>query len=255
MVARFQGAIIAAGHGERLRAGGESLPKPLVDLGGEPLLLRQARALVECGADGVLVVINSETARLAEAAAIEFPPSMKVSVRDTRNSMETLFALGERLGPGYFLLTTVDAVMVSGELERFAQDASTMIESDSELAGVLAVTPWRGDRRPLFVSIGDDGSIKAFGDARASLVTAGAYFFSTRIFDLSARAREAGCGALREFLAHLVAQGLRLNTIEVAETIDIDEAADLAAARAMLERQQRPGDNKRVEERTLRSIK
>ena len=235
MVVRFQGAIIAAGHGERLRAGGQPLPKPLVELAGEPLLIRQARAIIAAGAESVLAVINSETARLSAASAIAIPAGLTLSVRDTPNSMETLFALGERLSPGHFLLTTVDSVTAQGELERFAQDAFAMVESGPGLDGVLGVTPWRGDRRPLFAKIGHGGLIEAFGDAQAPMVTAGVYVFSTRIFDFTARAREAGCGALRQFLSYLVANGLRFRAIELGETIDIDEAADLQAARAMLE--------------------
>jgi len=239
MVARFQGAIIAAGHGERLRAGGNALPKPLVEVAGEPLLVRQTRALMAAGAASVLAVINSETARLSAAAAIEYPSALTLCVRDTPNSMETLFALGERLSHGYFLLTTVDAVMAQGELERFAQGAFAMIEADPGLDGVLGVNRWRGDHRPLFVSFDDASAIEAFGDARAAMVTAGVYLFSTRIFEFATAARAAGCGALREFLAYLVAHGSRLKVFEIGETIDIDEPADLAAARAMLERDER----------------
>lgn len=240
MVARFQGAIIAAGHGERLRAGGETLPKPLVELAGEPMLMRQARAIIAAGAESVLAVINSETERLRAVRSIAIPAGLTLGVRDTPNSMETLFAIGERLSPGYFLLTTVDAITAPGELERFAQSAFAMIESDSGLDGVLGVTPWRSDRRPLFVSVGKAGLIEAFGDARDRIVTAGVYVFSTRIFDFTAQARAAGCGALRQFLSYLVANGLRFRTIEIGETIDIDEAADLEAARAMLKREDRP---------------
>ena len=43
MVAEFQGAIIAAGRGERLRASsGVELPKPLVQVGGISLLDRKS---------------------------------------------------------------------------------------------------------------------------------------------------------------------------------------------------------------------
>ncbi|MGD0072794.1 MAG: NTP transferase domain-containing protein [Candidatus Binataceae bacterium] len=240
MVARFEGAIIAAGHGERLRAGGQALPKPLVEIAGQPMLIRQARALIAAGAERVLAVINSETERLRAANAIAIPDGLMLSVRDTPNSMETLFALGERLAPGYFLLTTVDAVTAPGELERFASGAFAIVESEPALDGVLGVVRWRGDHRPLFVSVSNSGLIESFGDERASMVTAGVYVFSTRIFDFAARARESGCGALRQFLSYLVANGRRLKAIELGETIDIDEAADLEAARAMVE-----GENRR----------
>ena len=47
MVTKLQGAIIAAGRGERLRTSmRDEIPKPLVKLGGEAMLSRQARALL-----------------------------------------------------------------------------------------------------------------------------------------------------------------------------------------------------------------
>ena len=50
MVTKLQGAIIAAGRGERLRnSTRDDIPKPLVMLGGEAMLSRQARAIARRG--------------------------------------------------------------------------------------------------------------------------------------------------------------------------------------------------------------
>ena len=112
MVKELQGAIIAAGRGERLRISTrDDIPKPLVQLGGEAMLARQARAILDAGASSVVAVINSETARVAKEMALEIPPSIRLVVRDTANSMETMLALGEVLEPGWFIASTVDAVI------------------------------------------------------------------------------------------------------------------------------------------------
>ena len=101
MVTELQGAIIAAGRGERLRGSTrDDIPKPLVMLGGEPMLSRQARAMLAAGASSVVAMINSETARIAKEMSLELPASMRLVVRDTANSMETMLALGEVLGAG-----------------------------------------------------------------------------------------------------------------------------------------------------------
>src|SRR5258707_9199510 len=123
MVTALQGAIIAAGRGERLRVSTrDDIPKPLVMLGGEAMLSRQARALLDAGASSVVAIINSETARIAKEMALEIPASMRLAVRDTANSMETMLALGDVLSPGWFIASTVDAVIPQTELARFVNE-------------------------------------------------------------------------------------------------------------------------------------
>jgi hypothetical protein len=60
------------------------------------------------------------------------------------------------------------------------------------------------------------------------------YWLPTTIFRWSAAARERELGALRSFLQMLLETQTRLGAIEVEGAIDIDEAADLEAARRML---------------------
>lgn len=237
MVKELQGAIIAAGRGERLRISTrDDIPKPLVQLGGEAMLARQARAILDAGASSVVAVINSETARVAKEMALEIPPSIRLVVRDTANSMETMLALGEVLEPGWFIASTVDAVIPQTELARFVNESRRKIEEcrEKSLAGVLAVTRWRGEATPLFANVTENGLILGLGSRQTSLVTAGVYFLSTGIFDYAAEARRAGLDALRRFLALLIERGMRLDAIELEGSIDVDEASDLDAARAAI---------------------
>jgi NDP-sugar pyrophosphorylase family protein len=237
MVKGLQGAIIAAGRGERLRnSTRDDIPKPLVKLGDEAMLSRQARALLDAGASSVVAVINSATARIAGELSLELPESVRLVVRDTPNSMETMLALGEVLEPGWFLASTVDAVIPQAELARFVNEARRKIEEcrEKNLAGVLAVARWHGEAKPLFADVTSNGLILRLGDGHTSRVTAGIYFLSTRVFDYAADARSAGLDALRRFLALLIARGMRLDAIEIEGSIDVDEASDLEAARAAI---------------------
>ena len=236
MVKGLQGAIIAAGRGERLRnSTRDDIPKPLVKLGGEAMLSRQARALIAAGASSVVAVINSETARVASEneMALEIAPSIRLMVRDTANSMETMLALAEALEPGWFIAATVDAVIPQAELARFVNESRKKIEDcrEKKLAGVLAVTRWRGEAKPLFADVTENGLIVRLGNRQTSMVTAGLYFLSTRVFDYGADARRAGLDALRRFLALIIERGMRLEAIEIEGSIDVDEAPDLDAAR------------------------
>jgi choline kinase len=234
MVTKLQGAIIAAGRGERLRVStGDDLPKPLVKLGGEAMLSRQARALLDAGASSVVAVINSETARVAKEISLQTPTALRLVVRDTANSMETMLALAEVLEPGWFIASTVDAVIPQIELVRFVNESRGKIEAcrEKNLAGVLAVTRWRGEAKPLFADVTENGLILGLGNRQTSMVTAGLYFLSTRVFDFAADARRAGLDALRRFLALPIERGMRLDAIEIDGSIDVDEASDLDAAR------------------------
>ncbi|MGZ6176553.1 MAG: NTP transferase domain-containing protein, partial [Candidatus Binataceae bacterium] len=173
--AGFRGAIIAAGRGERLRGAVDDLPKPLVELGGETMLVRQARMLHQVGADTVVALVNSETAGLIAARAVRIPPWMKLKARDTPSSMESLFTLGEHLrGAQRFLLATVDAVADVSELRRFAARALELTGgAGARFDGALAVVRWRGDKRPLFAEVAPDGAIAALGERQCATVTAG----------------------------------------------------------------------------------
>lgn len=235
MVDDLQGAILAAGRGERLRKAGPDLPKPLVALDGETMLGRQARLMLDMGVAPVVAVINSETARIVRERRIVLPAELKLCARDTANSMESLFTLGENLGEGRFLLATVDAVIDPKEAQRFMARALEMMAPGGGADGALGVVRWRGDKRPLFAEVGGDGFIKGLGERETELVTAGIYLFSTRIFEFVDEARKAGLDAMRRFLAMLVRRGMRFGAIELAAAIDIDEPGDLAEAVAMIQ--------------------
>jgi NDP-sugar pyrophosphorylase family protein len=229
----MQGAIIAAGRGERLRIASDDLPKPLVELGGETMLVRQARALLAAGASSVVAIVNTETARAAERMKLVTPPAVKIVVRDTASSMETMLTLGDSLAPGWFVVATVDSIVPATELSRFVGEARRIVayRSDEAVAGVLGVTRWRGDRKPLFADVSKEGLITRLGSEETSSVTAGLYFLHTRIFALAGEARRAGLDALRRFLALLIDNRMKLYAVEVAGAIDVDEQSDLEAAR------------------------
>jgi choline kinase len=232
----LQGAIIAAGSGQRLRNDVGGIPKPLVELGGEPLLVRQAYAMLRAGATRVIAVVNSETAGLIAGRKMEIPPELRLFVRDTANSMESLFALGEKLEPARFLLATVDAVVPDAEFARFVRVGLelTVPDESARFDGVLGLVRWRGDGRPLFAKV-SNGAVTAVGDGPAPMVTAGVYLLPAKIFDFADGARRAQLGALREFLAMLLEKGIRLGALELSGIIDVDEGADLEVARAKVE--------------------
>jgi NDP-sugar pyrophosphorylase family protein len=238
MAVRLSGAILAAGRGQRLREASGGLPKPLVYLGNQPLLLRQTRLLCEMGANPIHVIVNSETHHLMRQSRLHLPDSVELLVRDTANSMESLLRLGERISPGLFLLMTVDAVLRSSDVKSFVTNATEIIgRLRGDSGGVLGVVKWRGDVNPLFVEIAHDRAIRALGQRQSPMVTAGIYLLPTSLFLYAAEARARGLGAMRAFLALLVEKGMRFAALEVPLAIDIDDSTDLSAAREMIAHQ------------------
>ena len=75
----MKAGIIAAGDGSRLREGGFSLPKPLVPVGGVPLIERVVRGLAEAGVDEVALIVNArmpEVAAFVRALPVAVPPGV-----------------------------------------------------------------------------------------------------------------------------------------------------------------------------------
>jgi NDP-sugar pyrophosphorylase family protein len=238
MMHSLSGAIIAAGRGTRLREATAGLPKPLVELGGKALLIRQIELMQRNGFECVYVIVNSETAELFDEQGIIFPAGADLCVADTPTSMESVLTLGTRIPEGWFLLTTVDAIVPEAEFRRFAEEARRRMRAPTKggpFDGALGVVQWRGDARSLFVDIAKDGSIiTRFRDQPGERVTAGLYFFTTRIFAYADEARALRLNALRRFLAFLIEKKMRFVAVELAMAVDVDEAADLEEARALI---------------------
>ena len=227
--------IISAGTGERLREGGLTVPKPLVPVGGTPMIARAIQAAAGEGATSVACIVNDLNPEVADyLRRNSWPLPVDVVVRTTPSSMESLFGLCPLLDREPFLLLTVDAVFAPRTLGRFLSAARRM----EAAGGVLALTRFVDDEKPLWARVGPDRKIVALGDnARpSSLVTAGFYFFSPKIFTLMEEARALKLNALRQFLALLMERGLPLFGVSVAKTIDVDHPRDLDTAEAWLRR-------------------
>jgi NDP-sugar pyrophosphorylase family protein len=238
MAGRLSGAILAAGRGQRLRPASGLVPKPLIDLGGQPLLCRQIDLLNKTGVSPIHVIVNSETRRVMHQRGLRLPDGVELLVGDTANSMESLLRLGEHIAPGFFILMTVDAVLYAADIRSFVTNATKIIANPGlRLDGALGVVKWRGDANPLFAQVADDGVITAFGERQTPIVTAGVYMFSTAIFVHATEARTRGLDAMRRFLAMLLEKGVRFAALEVPRAIDVDDAADLKAAHEMIARE------------------
>jgi NDP-sugar pyrophosphorylase family protein len=229
----MKAGIIAAGLGERLRAGGFVQPKPLVPVAGKPLIDYVLSAAADAGVTAVACIVNEES-RGIEAHCRHRWPSLQFEFvrRTTPSSMESLFALSSLLQGERFVLLTVDAIFAPAVLRDFVAAAAARRDAH----GVLAVNGFVDDEKPLWVRLGGDGIIQALGPQAhgGGLVTAGFYVFDPIIFREMAAARAQRFGALREFLGHLLASGYRLYAQLVPKTVDVDRPADIGVAEAFV---------------------
>jgi len=229
----MKAAIIAAGTGERLIAGGIDTPKPLLPVGGRPLIARIVDAAARLGLSSVACIVNDVTPAVAEyMRSTSWPIPVDLLVKTTPSSMESLFCLQPMLRDEPFLLFTVDVVVGFAALQRFLAAATDLPEVD----GVLALTDYIDDQKPLWVETDQDRRITAMGEAAAGSrnVTAGFYYFKPNIFALMPEARARNMSALRQFLGLLITRGYVLHGLPVAKTIDVDYPEDMQKAEAYL---------------------
>ena len=195
----MKAGLIAAGLGERLRAAGITMPKPLVEVAGKPLIDHVLDAVAAAGIDDVACIFNEEADDVeAHCRRRRGAPRLQIVRRTTPSSMESLFTLAPHLSDAPFLLLTVDAVFAPAVLRDFLAAAARHADADV----VLAMTDFVDDEKPLRLAVDDGGRVTALGDAAAGspLVTAGFYVFHPRVFAEIAAARAARLTALRQYL-------------------------------------------------------
>lgn len=228
----MKAAIIAAGLGERLRDAGIAEPKPLVRVGGIPLIDHTLRSIRDAGIGSVACIVNEIHHGIEEHCRGHWPDlSFEFVRKTTPSSMESLFELAPLLTKR-FLLLTVDSIFAPGVLQDFAARAARRTESD----GVLAVTNFVDDEKPLWVRSGCAGRIEQLGAGAAGsgTITAGVYVFEPSIFAEVEAARAARFTALRQFLGHLIERGFRIDAEPIGKSLDVDRPEDIAAAEAFI---------------------
>lgn len=229
-------AIIAAGEGSRLANEGIATPKPLIKAGGIPIMERLIKIFLRNGATGVSVIINErqpETLALLKHLQKELP--IEIVVKNTVSSMHSLHALAPLLAnEEKFCLTTVDTLFREEEFTRYIE---AFRKSDAD--GVMAVTDYIDDEKPLYVATGNDMRITAFADNNnggvIKYVSGGIYGLTPRSLATLQRCIKEGTERMRNFQRALIADGLKLTAHPFDKIIDIDHAEDIEKAEKFLE--------------------
>lgn len=227
-------AIIAAGQGSRLAQEGANVPKPLVTLNGEPLIGRLLRIFTQNNAESISVIVNEEAKEVRsylESLAVDC--ELNVVVKTTPSSMHSFYELSKVMKQGRFCLTTVDTVFREDEFAEFIKNFEELEEYD----GLMAVTPFVDDEKPLYVEVDEDKNIKAFLDERVSeglLVSGGVYALGDEAREVLADCVEKGVHRMRNYQRALLMSGLKLKAHSIDKIIDVDHVSDIASAEELL---------------------
>jgi glucose-1-phosphate cytidylyltransferase len=107
-------AILCGGRGTRLQEHARELPKPLVEIGGRPILWHVIQIYVAQGFDDFLLLTGHLSKRIEDFVAVErWPSGVRVRCRYTGQDTPTggrVAAAAEELGSGTFCLTYADGL-------------------------------------------------------------------------------------------------------------------------------------------------
>lgn len=223
-------AIIAAGEGSRLAQEGVAKPKPLVDICGEPMIGRLINLFCRCNAESISIIVNeqmTEVREYIESLSLDIP--LNLVVKTTPSSMHSFFELSRVIPKGRFCLTTVDTIFREQDFRPYIE----AMEAYERYDGMMAVTDYIDDEKPLYVQTDDDLNITAFRDERydgAKYISGGIYALNEKAIDVLADCMERGVARMRNFQRALVDAGLRLKAYQMGKILDVDHAGDIEKA-------------------------
>ncbi len=228
-------AIIAAGEGSRLTQEGVKLPKPLTVLAGKAMIERLIRIFIDNNADEIVVIVNEEnvlTKKFLEELKGKLNIPLTLVVKTTPSSMHSFFELSKYMDGDKFCLTTVDTIFKEDEFKRYISDFKN-IECD----GLMGVTDYIDDEKPLYVATDEELNITGFfdkNDCGCKHISGGIYCLGPKAIDVLNVCMDNGVSRMRNFQRALVENGLILKAWPFKKIIDVDHAEDIVKAELFL---------------------
>lgn len=230
--------IIAAGEGSRLVEEGVAYPKPLVPLGGRPMIGRLIDIFVKNGAERIAVIVNEEMKEVREylfSLQDMLPVELTVIVKSTPSSMHSFYEVARVLAPhGRFIATTVDTIFHEDDFHRYVESYA---ESLKDIEGMMALTRYIDDEKPLYVEVNKENDIVAFLDAapeNPEFVSGGIYGLNASAVKVLEECMRKGVSRMRNYQRALIASGLKIKGYDMGKIIDVDHAGDIKKAEEFL---------------------
>lgn len=240
--ATIVGVVLAAGDGSRMRPLARRLVKPLVPIGGRPLIAYTLEAFVANGIRDIILVVGyraEEVVRtLGDGSRLGARLTYAMSAHTGRSNGLSLYAAREAVGGRGFVLAMADH-MVSPLLMRRLLMSRPMADTLCVDRGPPAYVALAGATR---VRVDPAGRVLAIGKRipRWNAIDTGVFWLTEAIF----HAVEAVCAAgeqrprvidaTRWLIEH--GSGLMAYDVTGASWIDVDTPADLRQAELALGR-------------------
>ena len=127
-------------------------------------------------------------------------------------------------------MTTVDTIFREGEFEKYIR-----LWAESDADGMMAVTDYVDDEKPLYISTDSEMRITGFHDSeRQTYISGGIYGLDEKSFEVIDKCMAMGQSRMRNFQRQLVAEGLRLIAYPFSKILDVDHASDIEKAEEFL---------------------
>lgn len=224
-------AIIAAGEGSRLSEEGIKIPKPLVEINGEPMIKRLLNIFGKNKASKISIIINNHINEVQDyIESLNYNFHLSIKVKSTPSSMHSLFEMKDLIGNEAFCLCTVDTVFKENEFSSFIKFAEKQTDKDA----VMALTSFVDDEKPLYIKTNKDKIIE-FADEKtdSQYVSGGIYYFKPTIWKVLDQSVASGNHRMRNFQRDLLKAELNIGFYEFSKIIDVDHADDIKTAESL----------------------
>ena len=222
--------ILAAGEGARLAQEGIEVPKPLVTINGEAMIDRLIRIFCDNDAEEIVIITNNLTPLTQQHLRLlqQTDSRIRLIVKTTPSSMHSFYELHSALGKGRFCLTTVDTIFREEEFKEYIHMCQQM---DGD--GLMAVTDFVDDEKPLYIATDEQMRITGFYDERhedTQYISGGIYCLTDASFPTLERCIQEGMSRMRNFQRQMIHDGLQLRAYRFSKILDVDHADDIKKA-------------------------
>ncbi|MCF2604114.1 NDP-sugar synthase [Parabacteroides distasonis] len=228
-------AIIAAGEGSRLAQEGVKWPKPLVKLNGVALIDRLIDVFLRNNASSINIIVNEQMTEVqAHLKALRLPVPFHLLIKSTPSSMHSFYELSRIWQGEEICLTTVDTIFREEEFSGYIQT----FRQEKTLDGLMAVTDYIDDEKPLYVQTNEQLDIVSFLDrsnGECRYISGGIYCLRKPAIGVLEKAIQAGMSRMRNYQRQLIAEGLQLKAYPFSKIIDVDHAEDIVKAEAFVQ--------------------